>query len=105
MIQERNANISLNYCEYFYSEMSESSSLLAMQNMQTLGYRDAVDKRLGLTPETAKLALSELAKFHACGYAFVQQEGGPEKAKEKYKVNILYMKVNLMDNLSALIYI
>ena len=55
-------------------------SIIAMQNLASLGYRDAVNKKKGLSPEHVKLALAELAKYHACGYSWAKSyRGGIEE--------------------------
>ena len=69
LIKKAGADIELNFCKCHYTELTDESNLIAMDNMTQFGYRDAINKRQGLTPAHVKLALAELAKYHACGYA------------------------------------
>jgi hypothetical protein len=90
MIAKCNAGISLNFCNLYYTEFNEDveeGSIIAMQNAIPLGYKDAINKKKGLSPDHVRLALSELAKYHACGYAYMKSfPGGIEQGLKKHKV-------------------
>jgi hypothetical protein len=94
MIADRNADISLNFCEVYYTEFNEDvekGSVIAMQNATSSGYRDANNKNKGFNPEHVKAALSELAKYHACGYAYMKSfPGGIKQGLEEHKVVICF---------------
>ena len=88
MVSENNADIDLNFAELFYTELSDKTSFIAMQDMSVLGYQEAINKRKGLNPDHIKLVLKELANFHACSYVFINSfPGGIDGAKEKYPVS------------------
>ena len=58
-----------------------------MQNLNTLGYRDAINKKRGLSPKHVRLALDEMAKYHALGYAWMRNyPGGVEQALKDEEV-------------------
>ena len=83
IIEERKANIRLNFGDIYYTEFSpdvQEGSIIAMQNLNTLGYRDAVNKKKGLSPKHVSLALDEMAKYHALGHAWLKSyPGGAEQ--------------------------
>ena len=58
----------------------------------TIGYRAAIDKKKGLSPKHVRLALDEMAKYHALGYAWMKNyPGGIEQALKDEEVgNHLY---------------
>jgi hypothetical protein len=78
----------------YYSEFNEDvekGSVIAMQNATTFGYRDAINKKKGFNPKHVKMALSELAKYHACGYAYMSSfPGGIKQGLEEHKVIICF---------------
>ena len=79
MIGERKADIDLNFCQVYFTEFfddPELGSIIAMQNLASHGYRNAINKKKGLSPEHVRLALAELAKYHACGYAWAKSHRG-----------------------------
>ena len=79
LIQDRKANFEIMCFDSPYTEFNEEmaeGSILVMQNLKTLGFHDSFDKLSGLDITHAKLALSELAKFHALGYAHLQTYPG-----------------------------
>jgi hypothetical protein len=103
MIAERKADISLNFCHLYYCENEnvETGAIIAMQNATTLGYRDALNKKKGLSPPEIRLALSELAKYHACGYAYMKSfPGGIEQGLKEHKVSNSLFSVNQRYRLS-----
>jgi hypothetical protein len=73
----------------------EKGSIIAMQNATTFGYRDAINKKKGLNPEHVGMALSELAKYHACGYAFMKSyPGGIKQGLKEHKV-VVHLEKNV----------
>jgi hypothetical protein len=92
MIADCNADISLNFCDLYYSEFNEDvekGSIIAMQDANTFGYTGAINKKKGLNPDHVRLTLSELAKYHACGYAYMKSfPGGIKQGLEAHKVSI-----------------
>ncbi len=88
MVADKGADIELNFCDCHYTEFNDEGSLIAMQDMRTLGFRDAINKKKGLSPPHVKLALAELAKYHACGYAWLKSHsGGLKGGLEEHKVS------------------
>ena len=90
IIEERGADITLNFgdiCFTEYFEDLDQGSIIAMQNLNTLGYRDAINKKRGLSPKHVRLALDEMAKYHALGYAWTRNyPGGVEQALKDEEV-------------------
>lgn len=79
LIDERKARIELNFCPSPFTEFHQDidkGSIIVMENMKFMNYRDAIDKRKGLSIHYVKLALTELAKFHALGYAYIKSYPG-----------------------------
>ncbi len=75
--------IELNFAECHYTKQSDDEFIILMENLKAVGFRDAIDKKCGLGRDYAKLALGEIAKFHAVGYAYLKSftgevEGGLE---------------------------
>ena len=59
-----------------------------MENLRNMGYKDAVNKKMGLTPDYVFLVMEEMAKYHASIYAYFKSfPNGLDGAKEKYRVN------------------
>ena len=94
MIKDREAEIHLNCHASPYTEYQEGwedgGSIIVMENMNKLGFKDAIDKKWGLDIHHAMLAMKELAKFHALGYAYLKSyPGGTDEGFEKndYLVN------------------
>lgn len=90
IIEDKKAGIELNFGDLYYTEYFsevEKGSIIAMQNLNTLGYRDAINKKKGLSPQHVKLALDEMAKYHALGYVWLKKyPGGIERALKDEEV-------------------
>ncbi len=68
----------------FNTDDSGKRSILAMENLQYQGYKDAPNKKKGLTLAHAMLALEEVARFHALGYNYIKSyPGGIEEGLEQ----------------------
>ncbi len=69
-----------------------------MQNLRHLGYDDVIDKTKGLPLEYARLALEELAKFHALSRAYMRgHPGGMEegiKANKDFVTDLIFVNPN-----------
>ncbi len=75
LAEERKASFRINSFDSPYSEYHEEEgrrSILVMQNLRHCGYTDAPNKKKGLTLAHAKVALEEIARFHALGYAYIK---------------------------------
>ena len=91
IIEERRVDMKLNFGDIYYTEDTdvEMGSIIAMQNLNTLGYGAAINKKKGLSPKHVRLALDEMAKYHALGYAWMKKyPGGPEQALRDEEVGI-----------------
>ncbi len=72
LICDRGAKFDINCSRSLYSEIHDDvqkGSILVMENLTWHGFNDDVDRTKGLDIHHAKVALAELAKFHALGYA------------------------------------
>ncbi len=79
-------NIPAPYTE-FHQDEENKRCIIAMENLQYHGYRDAPNKKKGLSLAHAKLALEEIAKFHAFGYSYINSyPGGTEEGRKKNKI-------------------
>ena len=87
---DRKVSFGLNLFDSPYSEFSDDlkvGSVLALQNLKQFGFEEAEGKKKGLSLRYARLALEELARFHAVGYAFLNSyPGGAREGFEKNKV-------------------
>ncbi len=93
MAQEKGAKFRLNNYLAPYTEFnpddSGKRSILAMENLQYYGYEDAPHKKLGLSLDHVKLALEEVAHFHALGYHYIKSyPGGINEGLEKNRTFI-----------------
>ncbi len=92
--------VKLNACHVPYTEMRRGNnkrSIIVMEDLNKSGFRHAVNLyKGGFTLEHTKLALTEVAKFHALSYAFMNShDGGLDKALEDNKVFVTdYLMVN-----------
>ncbi len=76
MLRRSGSDIDLHFCDCHYTELSGDTSIIALDNLsKNGGYRHAINKTRGLNASHVRLALAELAKYHACGYAFVKSAG------------------------------
>lgn len=72
-------------CTIPYCSWTDDDKVLIMQNLKTLGYRDAVNKKAGLDIEHVRAAMKWMATFHAITYAFVDKyEGGVDKVMKDF---------------------
>ena len=66
IIEERKADIKLNFGDVYYTEFSpdvEQGSIIAMQNLNTLGYRDANSINIsGTSPKLSFMMFGVLRK-------------------------------------------
>ena len=69
--------IQFNFPPCPHAELAEEEFYFFMENMKECGYAVEFNKKLGLDAQHVRVALDELAKFHATTHAFVM-----EKAKE-----------------------
>ncbi len=73
LIRDKGAKFDINCFESPYSEIHDDvqkGSILVMENLKQHGFSDDVfDRTKGFDIHHAKVALEELAKFHALGYA------------------------------------
>ena len=70
-----------------------------MQNLNTVGYRDAINKKDGLDFNHCKLAIRWLASFHALTYAYIDQyDGGLDGLKQNDALEIFFWKWNDIPN-------
>jgi hypothetical protein len=74
MIADQNAGFTITLAESPYTEFHKDTtdSIILMENMANQGYRDAINKKKGLSPPYVRAALTALAKYHACGYAYIK---------------------------------
>ncbi len=98
LCQKRNAAFELNCFPALHTEFHEDTvkgSMLVMQDLAHLGYRDAVNKKKGLSLSHAKVVLEEIAKFHALGYAYLKSypDGIAQGLKENESIVTDYMYV------------
>ncbi len=99
LIEEREAGFAITCYDAPYTEFNddmEKGSLVVMQNLQPRGFEDARDKKHGLDMHHARLALAELAKFHALGYAHLKSYSGG--VEEGLKCNELFVTDYLFIN-------
>ncbi len=113
LIRERKANFEITCHDVAYAEYHddvEKGSILALQNLKSLGFDDALDRQNGLDIHHARLALAELAKFHALGHAHLASyPGGTKEGLEKNSAFVTdYLFVHqsptgkkIMDSLNA----
>ena len=80
LITDRRASFDITCFDSPYSEFhrdwQEGGSILVLQDLRAHGFRNAVDRKWGLNLHHAELALEELAKFHALGYAYLKSYPG-----------------------------
>ena len=69
--------IHLNFPPCPYAELEKDEYYFFMENMKECGYKEEVNKKLGLDVAHVKLALDELAKLHSTTHAYFMS-----KAKE-----------------------
>lgn len=90
LVEEKKANFRFSSWPSPYAEFNEDiskGSILVMKNLKTLGFRDAIDIKRGLDIYHAKLALEELAKFHALGHAYLNNyPGGVKEGLKKNEI-------------------
>ncbi len=91
LMRERKAEFSINCYESPYSEYhedwQEGGSILVLQDLRTHDFKDGIDKKWGLDLYHSKLAMEELAKFHALGYAYLKSyPGGTKEGLERNKL-------------------
>ncbi len=96
---ERKASFRLNSFAAPYTELPKDDSgrsILAMENLTYQGYTDAPHKKKGLSLAHAKVALEEIARFHALGYVYMKTyPGGLDKAhadNEVFLTDYVYVK-------------
>ena len=87
MAEEKGASFRMNNIPAPYTEIQpddgDKRSILVMENLALHGYRDAANKKKGLSLVYAKAALEEIARFHAMGYSYMMSyPGGLEEAKK-----------------------
>lgn len=84
LISDRNADVKLSVPPAPYLELNtpdkdgtNKPSILVMEDMSIENFRDPYNKKSnGLGLEYAKLTVMELAKLHACGYAYIKSYPG-----------------------------
>ena len=91
LIKERGANLEVNYPNCPYTELDlddtnhPTNSILVMENLTRSNYRDATNKKKGLGLSYAKVAMEEIAKHHALGYAWIKESLGGSTELEQVK--------------------
>ncbi len=86
MMKERNVSFTVNLHESPYAEFHKDwkkGSILALQNLKPLGFGNVENRTKGFNIHVAKLALEELAKIHALGYAYLKSYPGGTEAGVK----------------------
>ena len=92
MAKEKGASFRINnlpapYTELYPEEEGAKRSILVMEDLACHGYKDAINKKKGYSLAHAKVALEEIARFHALSHSYiVNYPGGMEKAKEDNKI-------------------
>ncbi len=101
MVAEKKADIDLPFADSPYTEFNEEAekgSVILMENLAERGYGGAVDEKKGLHPNTVKAVLTAMAKYHACGYAYIQSyPGGVEEGRRENMVRTIKVGKNYTD--------
>ncbi len=85
-------DIQLNFPPCLYAELEKDEFYFFLENMKECGYKEEVNKKLGLDVDHVKLGLDELAKLHSSSHAYIMnkaRETSLEKASKFLQVNIL----------------
>ncbi len=82
-LREKRVSFHLNCFDAAYAKFypeKDKRSLLVMQNLKMMGYAEARDKKKGLGDQYLRLALEEMARFHALGRTHLKSHSGGEEA-------------------------
>jgi hypothetical protein len=92
-------DIQLNFPPCLYAELEKDEFYFFLENMKECGYKEEVNKKLGLDVDHVKLGLDELAKLHSSSHAYIMnkvKEGSLEKVYKFSQVNVLVYQIFLM---------
>ncbi len=68
------SEIRLNFPPCPYAELEKDEFYFFMENMKECGYKEEVNKKLGLDVTHVKITLDELAKFHSTTHAYIMDK-------------------------------
>lgn len=80
------------FCEVPFPSWSDEDKVLVMQNLQSVGFRDAINKKAGLNLEHTEMGLKWLAEFHALTYAYLDQCVGDLEALRRSDLSVFEIK-------------
>ena len=98
LAEDRGASFRINNYGTPYAEYNggKTRSILVMDNLKYHGYDEPPNKKKGLTLAHAKLALEELARFHALGYVYLKSY--PNGLEEGIAANQAFLKDHIRDD-------
>ena len=83
--------IQLNFPPCLYAELEKYEYYFFRENMKDCGYKEEVNKKLGLDVVHIKLALDELAKLHSISHAYVMNQAKESSLQQVLKIFILVL--------------
>ena len=84
LAEEKMASFRITNFDSPFAELGKKGkrSILVMENLCHHGYTDAPNKKKGLSLDHTKMALEELARFHALGYVYLKNNSNGLKEEE-----------------------